>query len=259
MNSFERSFTLALFCLVLLATSLPAQQPGSNPGINIAEGPDFKVRAFDVIRKGAPNAKPLYEFNYDYNFGNRSDIYITGLGLAPARGHFHYMGSEPVLEFKASHFGSTLAYVPLTTTATRSDSPEIPDISQFTELARTGQWSGTAQFPTVAAAVIQKYFQLGYLPRQLGTVNYYVTSYRDLELPDGQLRGQIALAISQPYGSSGDRFEYHVQYRARDRARLSSSERYDRDANPATLTAAEKFLNQFMDDFAKATSKTSDK
>lgn len=246
---------LALACLGLLATGVPAQQKNPDTSLkNFAKGPDYTIEASQVIQKNTPGRTPTYEVRYHYDFGDRSNVYISGLGVVPAQGEFRYTGAKPELEFRTSLTGPVLAYLSLTPTAVRTGPADTPQIADFPVSVRSAEWSEAVPFPTVASDVLQKYFPLGYSAQQVASVNYYVTTFRDLPVPDPQLRSQIALALSQPYASSGKQFEYHVQFIARDRPRLSTTNRYGEDRSALTLTAAEQLLNQFIDDMKKANS-----
>ena len=185
---------------------------------------------------------------YEYEFTGRSSVYIAGIGSAEAKGSLSYIVFEPAIEFRDSQHGNVLARLPLTETARTmgDDSTELPKESEFSENARSGTWKGPGMFSSAAINVIQKYFPLGYAARNKNDMDYYITSYRGLEVPDVQLRSQIALVVSHPYDKTNKQFSYHVQFVARDKPRMSSTYRYGDDRSQKTLAAAAAFVSTLM-------------
>jgi hypothetical protein len=222
---------------------------------NQASGEGYHIEVRRVIKHGAPGTAPLFEITFDYEFQNRSSIYVPGLGLAPAKGSFSYKIAEDRLEFMDGPNGRVIkAMTPVPTSAEMGvDSTDTPKQSDFAATARVDYWkTPLTGFPGTAAAVIQKYFPFGYVVQAIGNTNFYITHYRTLQTSDVQLRSQIALMISQPYAISADRLEYHIQIIARDRPRLSPTQRYGDDRSPLTLDAATKFVDQFIADLGNA-------
>ncbi len=224
-------------------------------GSNKAQGSNYSVNVSSVIEKTTPENKVVYQISYSYEFKGRSSIYVKGLGTVPAKGQFSYMASEPRLEFKKSATGQVIAVVQLEETfrSQGSDSTEFPEESRFPTFFRSNTWTPPATFPLAAVNVIQKYFPSGYNARQTGQVNYLVTTYRNLQVPNPNndsiiqnLRSQIAIIVSQPYDPAGNKFTYHIQFVARDRPRLSTTWRYGDDRNAATISAAQAFIDRLI-------------
>lgn len=222
---------------------------------NKSTAPDHSVSVTKVIEKTTPENTIVYQISYSYEFKGRTTVHVKGIGTVPAKGAFSYMTSEPQIEVRASADGPVLATVPLEETIRTqgSDSTEFPEESKFPTFFRSGSWTPPATFPGAAIKVIQKYFPSGYNPRQTGQVNYYVTTYRNLQVPNPNndsaiqnLRSQVAIIVSQPYDQTTNSFTYRIQFIARDRPRMSTTWRYGADRHRATEMAAQQFINELI-------------
>jgi hypothetical protein len=254
----NRRFEL-VFLSVLLLFAATANRPSSGSRQEIAAstdntitGPGYVVRASSVIEKGISNGITAYEVTYSYEFTGRSNVYITGIGISEPKGSLSYIIFEPAIEFRDSSLGVVLARLPLKETGTTmgEDSTDLPKESDFSENARSGIWTGPGLFSPKAINVIQKYFPLGYAARNKNATDYYITTYRGLEIPDVQLRSQIALIVSHPYNKTDKQFSYHVQFVARDKPRMSSTYRYGDDRSQETIEAAAAFVSQVISELS---------
>lgn len=258
-----RKILLMLFAAILFIGPLTAHAGfGGTAGarevqerVNHAQGADYTVTVATVLERTTAENRVVYQITYSYEFKGRSSVYVKGIGSVPPKGEFSYMTSEPLLEFRESAAGAVITVVQLEETIRTmgSDSTEFPEESRFPAFFRSGSWTPPTTFPGAASSVIQKYFPSGYNARQTGQVSYLVTTYRNLEIPNPgsdvaiqNLRSQIAIILSQPYDSAGNRFNYHIQFVARDRPRMSSTWRYGDDRNSATITAAQEFINKLV-------------
>jgi hypothetical protein len=253
------TITLAAVTVALSISNVNAQRaaavperaaavPVSAASANKARGTNYNVDVQSVIAKNTSQNKVVYAIRYTYEFKGRNAVYVNGIGTVPAKGKFSYLTSVQHLEFRESATGTAIVTVPLeeTTITMGSDSTDLPKEGDFPQAFRSDNWTPSATFPEAALKVIQKYFPSGYAAHQNGQTNYYVTTYRNLQVTNRQLRSQIAVAISQPYDISGDKFAYHIQFIARDHPRLSNDWRYGDDRDQETLTAAEGFINQLI-------------
>jgi len=245
-----------LASLFLGIAAFPAPQSDVLPQ-NQASGDGYRINVQRVIKRSAPGAQPTFEITYDYEFKNRSSVYVPGLGSAPAKGSFTYKTFEPRLEFLDQPNGRVIQSLSPSPTLAEmgTDSTDTPRQSDFPAAARVEYWKPPfTTFPGAAAAVIQRYFPFGYITQGIGNTNYYITHYRGLQTPNAQLRSQIALMISQPYSLADDKLEYHVQFIARDHPRLSPTMRYADDRSQLTLDAARTFIDRFLSDLNAARS-----
>jgi hypothetical protein len=222
--------------------------PQPAPQTNMAQGPNYKVNVTSVVEKSTLDGKVLYQITYSYDFGGRNSVYVRGLGTVSAIGKFSYLTADREVEFRQSVTGPVLTTVQLeeTVRSMGSDSTELPKEGDFLQAFRSGTWTPPATFAETAVRVIQKYFPSGYNPRQVGQVNYYTTTYRNLEVRDRNLRSQLAVNISQPYDAAADKFTYRVQFVARDRPRLSGTWRHGEERSEQTKIAAEKFIDELI-------------
>jgi hypothetical protein len=237
---------LLLTIFVVIANGIPPQETHSPE--NATAGPGYDIRASSVTKKKISDGTQAYDVTYSYQFSGRNRIYIKGIGDSPAKGTFSYMAFSPQLEFRDSADGPVLAKLDLKETARAmgEDSTELPQEGDYPDTLRSATWSGPSAFSSVAINVIQKYFPLGYAVRNKNSVDYYVTTFRGLQIADASVRSQIALIVSQPYDKTTGQFSYHVQFVARDKPRLSSTYRYGDDRSQQTLHAAAGFVDQVM-------------
>jgi len=234
--------------------SIPMDQMvgfSTNKSMNKAEGRDYKVHVKSVIEKSTSADKVVYDIAYSYDFKGRDTVYVEGLGTVPAKGMFRYMTSGRKLAFRQFASGPVIANVWLeeTTAIAGNGSTDLPKDSDFPQFFRSSTWVAPPTFPEAAVKVIQKYFPSGYDARQEGQVIYYMTTYSSLTVADGNLRSQIAVRISQPYdrdNRDSNKFNYHIQFVARDRPRLSDTWRYGDECNPKTITAAQEVIDKLV-------------
>lgn len=257
---------VACFVLLLLTATASAnlnkidlQEQDAPKVTNKAQGPNYSVNVSKVVERTTPENTVVYQISYSYEFKGRSAVYVKGLGTVPAKGQFSYMVPEPQLEFRESATGPVIATVQLEETfrTQGSESTEFPEEAKFPAFFRSDIWSPPATFPAAAIKVINKYFPSGHNSKQTGQLNYYITTFRNLLVPNPNndsnirnLRSQIAIILSQPYDSANDRFTYHIQFVARDRPRMSTTWRYGDDRSQATITAAQEFINGLIGELA---------
>jgi hypothetical protein len=229
--------------------------------VNKAKGPNHSVNVTKGIERTTAENTIVYQISYNYEFKGRTTVYIKGLGFVPSKGQFSYMSSEAQLEFRESETGPVIATVQLEETirSQGSDSTEFPEESKFPSFFRSSSWSPPATFPVAAVKIIQKYFPSGHTARQSGSVNSFITTYRNLQIPNPNndvniqnLRSQIAVIVSQPYDPSVNGFIYHIQVVARDRPKLSTTWRYGDNRNAKTISTAEEFVNTLISELGTA-------
>ncbi len=243
------------FLLVAISGAIAGGNTGQvapNPE-NTAAGMGYEIKASSVIQKNISDGTQAFQVTYSYKFEGRDSVYITGIGVSNSKGTLSYLVFTPQLEFRDSADGSTLAKLNLRETARTmgEDSTDLPRESDDPDTSRSAIWKGPDKFSSVAINVIQKYFPLGYAARNKNSVDYYVTTYRGLEVADPSVRGQIALIVSQPYDKTNNQFSYHVQFVARDKPRMSSTYRYGDDRSQETLHAAAGFIDQVMSEISR--------
>lgn len=256
---------MAAYCIALAGALSPlchGQPQSAAPGdqqpaaarANAAQGADYNVKVRSVIaRSSTADNKVVYEITYDYEFKGRDSVYVKGLGTVPAkRGGVTYLTSEPQLEFRGSAGGELIVSVPLQETAATQGggAADLPQEADFSAAFRTGTWRHPVTFHESASRAIEKYFPFGYEARQKGQVNYYVTTYRNLTIPGGTLRSQIAVMLSQPYDGGAHGFTYRVQFVVRDRPRMSTTWRVGEQVSEQTKSATAEFINSLLAELA---------
>lgn len=236
--------------LYLMFAPLCHALPPKPQQTNVSGGYKYFVEVRSVIdRSPADGGKVLYEIKYRYEFGGLESVYVTGLGIVPAkRDEVTYLTEEKKLEFRESAGGEVLVTVPLrVTVATQGGGgPELPQENLFSEAALSGAWGQRNSFSDHAHGILQRYFSFGIQAYQRGAVSYYLTTYRTLSIPGGNLRGQVAVMVSQPYSAGGGGTGYRVQYVVRDRPRLSNTWRYGGEVSENTKTVAAAFIKTLV-------------
>jgi hypothetical protein len=167
---------------------------------NQAQGPDFSVEVKKVIKYGQPS-EPLYWIEYQYEFKNRSEVYIAGLGLAAPSGHLNYLCKTLFLEFGESDAGPVLLKLPLKETSLEMGLPtaEVPKRSDFSEAFNNGAWKGPAPFSQRLDQVLGKYFHPPYMLCNIPDHLCVITTFSDLSdlgfaMPKN-VKGEVALMV----------------------------------------------------------------
>jgi hypothetical protein len=254
------SLLLACFVLSLLIGAAPSPstqttQKRDDSKTNKAQGPNYSVNVSKVLERTTAENTVVYQISYSYDFKERKSVYVKGLGTVLPKGQFSYMVPEPLLEFRESLSGPVITTVQLEETfrTQGGESTEFLDEKKFPTFFRSDIWSPPATFPLAAIKVVNKYFPSGHNSTQDGQLNKYITTFRNLQVPNPKndreitnLRSQIAIILSQPYDPAQDRFTYRIQYLARDRPRMSTTWRYGDDRNKATIESAQGFLNTLI-------------
>jgi hypothetical protein len=228
---------------LVLAASAPAPVVPAVPGQGKITGDGYTVTVQGLTKQSSPGTRDLFEYKYDYDFKGRDDLYIPGLGSVPPKGSFTYRSYEPRIIFMDRAAGNHLLDIVPHAPVVGGSAADVPSVTDFPKEARTGHWTPASDFPGVAQEVIQTHFPAGFVTQEVSNTNYYITGYASLVQPDVQLKSEISVMISQPYNLNGDEVEYHLQFIARDRPRLSSEMRYGSDRSQSTVNAAVAFVN----------------
>jgi hypothetical protein len=214
------------------------------------QGPNQQrpVRLLRVIKQ-RDSGSDLFQVSYDYDFRGRRTVYIKNLGVMPASGQLSYLTTDPILDFKESADGVSLATVSVeeTNISMAADSTELPREADFSKGLVDGPTMPLENIASAIVEVVQRHFPSGYRPNQVGDVLHYVTTYRTLPIRNSNLRSQIAVDVSQPYLTVGDRARLRVQVAIRDRPRLSDTWRYGDNRNQSTIEAGNALVAQIVE------------
>jgi hypothetical protein len=224
-----------LLAIVLLTHHLQAQDTS-------------KVKILGVIEKTTSGGKVIREVSVSYDFKDASNVRFVGLGLVPAKNSYTYLTSSSEIKFLSKDLNQVIYTAPLVITAEPmgAEAVDLPKESDFPPQFRSKYYTPDTLFTEVMLNVVQKYFPSGFLPYQTGPINSCITTYRNLPVPDPNLRGQLALKISQPYDVRSHKLTYRIQFIERDRPRLSDTWRYGTRVSKTTSDASALFIETFL-------------
>jgi hypothetical protein len=189
--------------------------------------------------------KQMYFIAYSYEFRNRSQVEIEGLGLVGAVGRFDYVTREISLRIRDVAGGSTITVPLKPTRPPEGGTMELPEESSFKKVFLGGVWKGSTPFREHLEEVLTRWFA-GYLPQPGHQLTYYMTAYRRMEgLPNRRI-GEVALLISFPYTLGKNQTVFHVQSVLRHKAILSSDWKTTVDTNVAS--AAQSFVKRIIEE-----------
>jgi hypothetical protein len=240
---------LAVICVCAVATSVGfAQDKGQGGGSSIKPiVPGGKVDIKSVVKVFTAKDTPGYSIAYEYDFQQRSSVYVEHLGTVPAKGSFRYISTDKQLEFRDGANGEVLATVPLQETVIVAAKPplmEIPDESQFPGASQTLTWDSPSSLHERANTVLAKFFR--YDPRSDKGVVYLRTTFTPLQLksvPEG-VTAQVALLLSFPDQPEAGKYSFRIQSLVRE-GRTHSDE-FRPTSNPEVVHSADLFVSNLI-------------
>jgi hypothetical protein len=245
----RRRAIFAVICVCAVAVSIGfAQGTGqssssSSKSVALAGKVDVKSVVKIFIAKDTPG----YSIVYDYEFPQRSSVFVEHLGTVPAKGSFRYISTDKQLEFRDGPGGDVLATVPLQETVIVAAKPplmEVPDESQFPAAFRELIWDSSNSLHERANTVLGKFFR--YDPRNDKGVVYLRTTFTPLPLgsvPDG-VTAQVALLLSFIDRPEAGKYSFRIQSLVRE-GRTHSDE-FRPTSNPAVIRSADLFVNTLI-------------
>jgi hypothetical protein len=209
--------------------------------------PSSPVNVKSVVRVQTDQAKSAYSIAYEYDFPNRSVVYIEHLGEVPAQGHFAYISPDQQLEFRDLTDGKVLATVPLHETMFLAAKPpliEIPDERSFPEAQQTLRWDSRSSLHQRANDVLAQYFY--YRPRTDKGVVHVTTNFTPLSLVDVRqgVVAKMALLLQFPDAPKTQSHEFTVQSLVLEGR--SHSDEFRPTTNPTVKAAADKFVARLI-------------
>jgi hypothetical protein len=199
----------------------------------------------DGVNHARPDAAPLYEVTFKYDFPDNQEVAIPGIGVVKGSGQINkYLTTSKELEFrdptKRVLLMKKLVGVNFTTTKS-GDQSQPPNENEFPQSFRTGK-IGSNPFATRVLAVIQQFFPGGFSSFESGQIAHYTSTYQILPIVSVTNRAEVAVHVTQPHNEAGtDRFR--LRYIVRDRPRLSNTWRYGDDRSQEAVDAGTKFVN----------------
>ena len=246
-----RSAVHAALLIAFLFCPVVSQKAQNTTAPNKAHCEGFNVTVTLVKEVLTTQGTKLYEIAYNYEFRERTSVYIRGLGVVQPRGQFKYLTPDLELEFRAATDGEVITKVPLEITLVTAGSPlsDAPDESDFPADWKSGTWNFPTPYPERVMAVLNKHSTLRVL--SIGQVNTYLTRYIPLSgLPQHRF-AQVAVVVSHPFDAGSNGFTFRVRYLGRER-------RSGTDWRPLTEELrphADQFINSLIAEIQAAGSR----
>lgn len=250
---------LAFFILLPVTSTVKSQ-----------EEPYVRFKKVEVAT--TPQKKTLYRLDYVYKFEGYETVYIKELGFVPAQGHLIYFADDIKVEFRDPTNGSIIKIVNYPVifrneewSFLRRDSIsaraynsklnylggiDLPTENEFLEIARSESWVSPPTFQEIVLSVLNKKFPLGIKPFQRDNLFFFVTPYIELSGLPSNLRGQLALLISQPYGRNGNKFLFRVQPLIREKRRREATWKKV-NISKETQRAASNLIDEVLNELKK--------
>jgi len=205
-----------------------------------------------VVDRGTA-AAPLHQISFSWDFPDRQEVEIAGLGVVGGRGMIEsYFTPAKSLEFRDAVSRKVLLRRKINASGVAmggGNEPDLPRESEFPQPYRTGKVTSPT-FADQIIAVIQRYYPAGFVSNTSSGVIQYTTTYRSLNLNAMQFHAEVAILIEQPYHeSSGNSFR--VRFIIRDRPRLSSDWRYRDDRSSQAILAGQAFVDTVVQELQR--------
>ena len=214
----------------------PKQQPASaTPSVEI-------TRFVPAISQGQTR---LFRLSFKYDFPERRRVLIVGFGEVPAKGSLTYLTPDRNLVFEDTS-GAILKRVELKITGTPEGADsKMPAPGDFPPEIKSYPRSGTLSREQ-CDAVLNEFFESGYLPTIEQNVTVYTTTYQNIRNPPPGKTARYALRITSPFPSvNAGQSSFHVQMAVQEQGILST-----KPAQTASDTTT-KAANNLRDEIVK--------
>lgn len=240
-----RSFFIVVVCFLFTIRFAAAQ---GDTGTSSAAPNTAKVDLTSVVKVLLAKDAPGFSIAYDYNFPQRSSVYLKGLGMVPASGSFRYLTTDTNVEFRDAPGGAILASVPLQETVVVASKPPLlltPQNGEFPDSAQTFIWDSSNPLQERAEAVLNKYFH--YTPStDCREMAYLRTTFTPLDLKDvgPGVKAEVALLISYPCTPSGGKYPFQIKSLVMEGR--SHSDDFRVTSDPSIVRSADGFVESLI-------------
>jgi hypothetical protein len=189
---------------------------------NTARSDGYEIAVTKVQPVPTDRRQTVYSIAYRYAFQNREQVEIEGLGPVSATGELSYLSPDSFLRFHDRTGGSVITVPLKITRPPEGAAVDLPNDSDFKPVFLSGAWKSPSPFRDRLEVVLGRSFA-GYMPRYAKPISSYITPYLTLEAVPQNLRAQVALRVSFPYGTMKNQTGFRLQYAVRHR-RVKSDE-----------------------------------
>lgn len=242
---FRKALKPVAVFIALASVHSPAQSTVGNIALNDVS----KVRIAENVY--------AYQVDYTYAVPGKKNVRIANVGIAPAKGHFHYLTRSENIEIDDLDTGAVLVSKPLHETVVLAAKPPLTDIplaNLFEKGYRTYEWNSDRSLSQYLDDLLNKHFH--YFPVTVDGSSTITTSFAPVDLPNapnGTL-ARVALIITFPHDMSGKGYRFYVStYLVEGR---SHSDDFRPTSDPNIVAACDHFLS---DIFASLAEKRGDK
>jgi len=206
------------------------------------------VQVKSVVKVLLARDTPGLSIAYDYDFPQRSSVYLKGIGVVPAKGSFRYLTADTQLEFRDAPGGAVIFTTPLHETVVVAAKPPLlttPRDDEFPDSAQTFIWDSSRSLPERAETVLNKYFH--YTPTSdCREVAYLRTTFTPVELKNAApgVKAQVALRISFPCTPPSGRYPFQIRSLVLEGRSHSDDLRPTSD--PAIVRSADSFVQSLI-------------
>jgi hypothetical protein len=212
------------------------QAAGATPTVEI-------TRFVPAISEGQTR---LFRLSFNYDFPERTRVVVVGFGEVPAKGSLSYLTPDRSLIFE-DKCGAILKQVELKITgAPEGADSKMPAPGDFPPEIKSYPRAGILS-REYCDAVLNEFFDSGYLPSDEKNITVYTTTYQNIPNPPQGKVARYALRITSPFPSADNpaRSSFRVQMIVQEQGILSPKPA--QKASDATVAAA----NKLRDEIAK--------
>lgn len=187
----------------------------------------------------------LFRLSFNYDFPDRPRIVVVGFGEVPAKGSLSYLTPDRRLIFQDKG-GAMLKQVDLKITGTpEGTASKMPAPEDFPPEIKSYPRDGILRREH-CDAVLNDFFDSGYLPDTEQHVSVYTTTYQNIPNPPQGKVARYALRITSPFQSADNpgRSSFRVQMAVKERGILSSNDA--QTVSDVTAVAANRLREEIV-------------
>jgi len=216
-------------------TTSGQQEAGAAPSVEV-------TRFVPAIGEGQTR---LFRLAFKYDFPGRTRVVVIGFGEVPARGELSYLTPDRSLVFE-DKCGAILKRVELKITGTpEGAASKMPAPGDFPPEVKSYTRAGILSREH-CNAVLNEFFDSGYLPDVGQNVSVYTTTYQNIpNPPQGKVaRYALRITIPTPAADNSGKGTFNVQMAVQEQGILSPKPA--QQASDVTAAAANRLRDEIV-------------